>query len=224
MRVALLDDEVWIWLGPLPLTKTMVVTTLLSMALMVAAMWLARAVVQRPDGKASAACRISVRFLQNLIRDAAGELSVPLEAFGGTLFLFIAGCALIGQLPGVEAPTSNLATSSALACLVFFAVPIAGISRKGLRAYLKHYARPNLLLAPLHLISEVSRALALSLRLFGNMMSGHLVVALLVVLVGLLVPIPLMALDLLIGLLQAYIFTILACVYVGSALRVGEEE
>ena len=90
--------------------------------------------------------------------------------------------------------------------------------------YLTDYVRPNPLLFPLHVISELSRTVALALRLFGNMMSGHLVVALLVALAGLFVPVPLMALDLLIGLLQAYIFTVLACVYIGAAIRVGEGE
>ena len=88
---------------------------------------------------------------------------------------------------------------------------------------MRHYLQPSPLLVPLELLSEVSRTLALSLRLFGNMMSGHLIVALLVALAGVVVPIPLMALDLLIGLLQAYIFAVLATVYIGAAIRVGED-
>ena len=107
---------------------------------------------------------------------------------------------------------------------MFVAVPIAGIQKLGIVGYLAHYLRPNPLLLPLHVISELSRTLALALRLFGNMMSGHLVVSLIVAMVGALVPVPLMALDLLIGFLQAYIFTILACVYVGAAIRIGESE
>jgi F-type H+-transporting ATPase subunit a len=106
--------------------------------------------------------------------------------------------------------------------VVFFAVPVSGIAVRGLRGYLRGYFRPNPLLAPLHLISELSRTLALSVRLFGNMMSGHLVVALLVALTGFLVPMPLMALDVLIGILQAYIFAILATVYVGAAIQAGD--
>jgi F-type H+-transporting ATPase subunit a len=129
---------------------------------------------------------------------------------------------LLGQLPGVAAPTSNLAATAALAALVFVAVPFAGIRTHGTLGYLRHYFRPNPVLFPLHLVSELSRTLALALRLFGNMMSGHLIVALIVALVGFFVPVPLMALDLLIGFLQAYIFTILASVYVGAAIRVGE--
>lgn len=142
--------------------------------------------------------------------------------FAGSLFAFISACAVAGQLPSVRAPTASLSTTSALAILVFLAVPWAGIHARGWKAYVRGYFRPFFLFLPLHLISEFSRTLALALRLFGNMMSGHLIVALLVALAGLLVPAPLMALDLLIGLLQAYIFTILACVYIGAAIRVGE--
>ncbi len=116
-------------------------------------------------------------------------------------------------MPGVHPATANLATTSALATIVFLAVPIAGVRAQGAWNYVKRYFQPNPLLFPLHLISEVSRTLALSVRLFGNIMSGHLVVAILFSLSGLLVPTPLMALDLLIGLLQAYIFAVLATVY-----------
>ena len=105
----------------------------------------------------------------------------------------------------------------------FSSVPIAGIRNKGVLAYIKHYFRPNPLLMPLHVISELSRTLALAVRLFGNIMSGHLVVGLLVALAGFLVPTPIMALDLLIGLLQAYIFAVLSTVYIGAAIGAGEE-
>ncbi len=140
----------------------------------------------------------------------------------GSLFLYIAACNLAGLLPGVHPPTGSLATTSALAIVVFLAVPVAGIRTRGVLGYLREFFRPNPLMAPLHVISELSRTVALSVRLFGNIMSGHLVVALLVALTGVIVPMPLMALDLLIGLLQAYIFAILATVYVGAALRAGE--
>ena len=206
MRPEIFSDPVLAWLGPVPVTRVMVTSAATSAVLIALALVLARAVVRRPAGRTA----------------AAGRPSPMLEVFGGTLFLFISGAAVIGQLPGVPAPTSNLPATAALAVLVFVAVPFAGVRAQGPLGYLAGYFKPNPLLFPLHLISELSRTLALALRLFGNMLSGHLVVAMIVALVGLFLPVPLMALDLLIGLLQAYIFTVLACVYVGAAIRVGE--
>jgi len=223
MKPEIFADHVLLRLGPVPLTRTMLSSFATSLLLLAVGSALARAVAQRPSSRTAAAGRITYDFLRDLVTQAVGRPSPGLEVFAGSLFLFIASAAVIGQLPGVPAPTSNLAATGALASLVFLAVPFAGIRARGALGYLAHYFRPNPLLFPLHLISELSRTLALSLRLFGNMMSGHLVVAVIVALVGVLVPVPLMALDLLIGLLQAYIFTILASVYIGAAIRIGEE-
>lgn len=223
MKPEIFADQVLVWLGPVPITRTMVTSLAVSLLLIAVFGSLARAVVRRPSGRLAAAGRLAFILLRDLVTEAAGRPSPVLEVFAGSLFLFISGAAMVGQLPAVPAPTANLAATSALAALVFLAVPFAGIHGRGLLGYLRHYFRPNPILFPLHLISELSRTLALALRLFGNMMSGHLVVVVVVALVGLLVPVPLMALDLLIGLLQAYIFTILASVYIGAASRVGEE-
>jgi len=222
MRPEIFADRVLVWLGPVPLTQTMVTSVVTSVMLIVAFALIARAVVTEPSGRLAAAGRLTLKFLHDLVENAVGRPSPRLEIFAGSLFLFIAGSAVLGQLPVVAPPTSNLAATSALAVLVFLAVPIVGVRSRGPLGYLKHYIRPNPLLFPLHVISELSRTLALALRLFGNMMSGHLIVALIVALAGILVPVPLMALDLLIGFLQAYIFTILASVYIGAAIRVGE--
>jgi len=211
-------------LGPFPVTGMMVASAFTSLVLCVLGGLLARAVRHAPDGRLAAAGRLTYSFLHDLVRGTAGRPVPVLEVFAGTFFLFIAGAAIIGQLPGVTAPTANLAATSALAVLVFFAAPFAGIRARGFGGYVGHYFRPNPIFFPFHVISEITRTLALALRLFGNMMSGHMVVILLVALVGPLVPVPLMALDLLIGLLQAYIFTILASVYIGAAIREGEED
>lgn len=223
MKPEIFADRVLLWLGPFPLTVTMLTSAGTSLVLVLLGALLARRVAREPTTRLAAAGRLVFRFLSDLVEQSAGQSWPLLEAFGGSLFLFIAAATLVGQLPGVAAPTSNLAATSALAVVVFLAVPMAGIRSRGLRGYIAHYLEPNPLLFPLHFVSEISRTLALALRLFGNMMSGHLVVALFVALVGLVVPIPLMALDLLIGLLQAYIFTVLACVYVGAAVRTGEK-
>lgn len=222
MNPEIFGDRVLLWLGPVPVTRTMLTGAVTTLIVLAVCRWLARAVVTRPASAPAATGRLAFGFLRRLVEDAAGGPAPALEVFAGGLFSFIACATLLGQLPGVPAPTANLAVASALAACVFVAVPVAGIHSRGLAAYVKHYFRPSPVLFPLHLVSEVSRTLALALRLFGNMMSGHLVVAVLVALVGLFVPVPLMALDVLIGLLQAYIFTILASIYIGAAIRIGE--
>jgi F-type H+-transporting ATPase subunit a len=216
------SERVIVWLGPVPVTPTMLTSLGTSVLLLVVAVLLSRSVVVHPSSRPAAAGRLVYGFLEDLVTETVGRPAPRLAVFAGSLFLFIVTAAIVGQLPGVAAPTSNLAATSALAVLVFVAVPVVGVHSRGPMGYLAHYFRPNPLLFPLHVISELSRTLALALRLFGNMMSGHLIVALFVALVGLLVPVPLMALDLLIGFLQAYIFTILACVYIGAAIRVSE--
>ena len=222
MDTKIFGESIWLHLGPVPVTGTMLTSLVISAVLVVAAIGLRWSVRQRPQGTLAALALLTVGWLDGLVRDVAGRPEPRLVTLSGSLFLYIAACNLSGQLPGVRPPTASLATTSALALIVFFAVPVAGIRARGLRGYLLGYFRPNLLLAPLHVISELSRTLALSVRLFGNMMSGHLIVVVLVALTGFLVPMPLMALEVLIGLLQAYIFAVLATVYVGAAIRAGE--
>ena len=224
MKPEIFSDRVLVWLGPVPITETMLTSVATSLLLTLGFALIARAVISRPSGRLAAVGRLAFTFLHDLVTDAVGRPSPTLEIFTGSLFLFISGAAIVGQLPIIAAPTANLPATGALAALVFLAVPVVGVGARGPWGYIKHYFQPNPLLFPLHVISELSRTVALALRLFGNMMSGHLIVALFVALAGFLVPVPLMALDLLIGLLQAYIFTILASVYIGAAIRVGEGE
>jgi F-type H+-transporting ATPase subunit a len=223
MESEIFGESVWAWLGPLPITGTMLTSLGVSAVLMLVAVALRVALRRHPNGTLAALALLTVGWLDDLVRQVADRDEPRLVTLCGSLFLFIAACNLSGQLPGVRAPTASLATTSALAIVVFFAVPVAGIRARGVRAYLLGYLRPNPLLAPLHVISELSRTLALSVRLFGNMMSGHLTVVLLVALTGFLVPMPLMALEVLIGMLQAYIFAVLAAVYVGAAIREIED-
>jgi F-type H+-transporting ATPase subunit a len=222
METHIFGETVVFGLGPIPVTATMLTSLAVSLLLVAGAALLTRSARRTPASTAAALALLTVQWLEQLVHDVTGRAEPALVALCGSLFLFIAACNLSGQLPGVNPPTASLATTSALAAVVFLAVPAAGIRARGLRGYLLGYFRPNPLFAPLHVISELSRTLALSVRLFGNIMSGHLVVALLVALTGFLVPMPLMALDVLIGLLQAYIFSILAAVYVGAAVRATE--
>ena len=153
-------------------------------------------------------------------------LSQPRKYLGflATLFLFLAMAALCTIIPGYQPPTGSLSTTVALALCVFVAVPLFGIEERGLGDYLKSYAQPTFIMLPFNIISEISRTLALSVRLFGNMMSGAMIIAILLSITPFVFPIVMMALGLLTGMVQAYIFAILATVYIAAATRVRTPE
>jgi len=139
--------------------------------------------------------------------------------FLGTLFLFVAAAALCTVIPGYEPPTGSLSTTAALALCVFVAVPLFGIADQGVGGYLKSYIEPTVIMLPFNIISEISRTLALAVRLFGNMMSGAMIIAILLTITPFMFPIVMTALGLLTGMVQAYIFSILAAVYIAAATR-----
>jgi F-type H+-transporting ATPase subunit a len=166
-----------------------------------------------------------VTFMRSQIREITGQDPDRYLPFIGSLFIFISVSNLLEVVPGYHAPTGSINTTAALALVVFFAVPIFGIAEQGLVGYLKQYAQPTPLMLPFTIIGELSRTLALAVRLFGNVMSGSLVVAVLVAIIPIFVPIVMEALGLLIGQVQAYIFAVLATVYIGAATRKdGETE
>ena len=140
--------------------------------------------------------------------------------FLGTLFLFVATSTLFTVIPGYEPPTGSLSTTMALALCVFVAVPFFGIRDQGMRGYLKSYVEPTLIMLPFNIISEISRTLALAVRLFGNMMSGAMIIGILLSITPFIFPIIMTVLGLLTGMVQAYIFFILAAVYIAAATRV----
>ncbi len=137
--------------------------------------------------------------------------------FLGTLFLFLAAASICTVIPGYEPPTGSLSTTAALALCVFVAVPFFGIADQGLAKYLKSYIHPTFIMLPFNVISELSRTLALAVRLFGNMMSGAMILAILLTIAPFLFPVVMTTLGLLTGLVQAYIFSILAAVYIAAA-------
>jgi len=139
--------------------------------------------------------------------------------FLGTLFLFVAISTLCTVIPGFEPPTGSLSTTAALALCVLVAVPFYGIEEQGLGGYLKSYVEPTVIMLPFNIISELSRTLALAVRLFGNMMSGTMILAILLTITPFIFPIAMSVLGLLTGMVQAYIFSILAAVYIASATR-----
>jgi len=163
---------------------------------------------------------IIVTGIEKQIEDVG--LSEPQKYLGflGTLFLFIAAASLCTVIPGYDPPTGSLSTTAALALCVFVAVPFFGIEEQGLSNYLKSYTKPTVIMLPFNIISELSRTLALAVRLFGNMMSGAMIIAILLTITPFLFPIVMTLLGQLTGMVQAYIFSILAAVYIAAATRV----
>jgi F-type H+-transporting ATPase subunit a len=160
---------------------------------------------------------ILVINLQEQIQNTSGQTPGRYLPFVGTLFIFIATANLLAIVPFYQPPTGSLSTTAALAISVFFAVPFFGIRQQGIGKYLHHYLEPSPILLPLTIISELSRILALTVRLFGNVMSGGLIGAILLSLAPLFFPIVMQALGMLTGIIQAYVFAILTVVYISAA-------
>lgn len=162
---------------------------------------------------------IIVTGIEKQIEDVGLQEPRKYLGFLGTLFLFIAAASLCTILPGYEPPTGSLSTTAALALCVLAAVPLFGVEDQGLSGYLKSYIEPTVIMLPFNIISELSRTLALAVRLFGNMMSGTMILAILLTVTPFVFPIAMSALGLLTGMVQAYIFSILAAVYIAAATR-----
>lgn len=167
---------------------------------------------------------VIVLQIREQVREIVRDDPDPYVPFVGTLFLYIATANALTIVPFYEPPTASLSTTVALAGAVFLAVPIFGVTQIGWKEYLSHYVRPSPLMLPFNIIGEVSRTVALAVRLFGNIMSGSLIVAILVALTPLLFPAVMSAFGLLTGLIQAYIFAVLATVYIASGVRVHTAE
>jgi F-type H+-transporting ATPase subunit a len=162
---------------------------------------------------------IVVTAIEKQIEDVGLGHPEKYIGFLGTLFLFVALASLCTVIPGYEPPTGSLSTTAALALCVFVAVPLFGIEDQGMGGYLKSYVQPTVIMLPFNIISELSRTLALAVRLFGNMMSGAMIIAILLTITPFFFPILMTALGLLTGMVQAYIFSILAAVYIAAATR-----
>lgn len=163
---------------------------------------------------------ILISNIEKQIQEAGLKDAKTYTGFLGTLFLFVALASIATIIPAYQAPTGSLSTTTALAFCVFVAVPFFGIKKQGLKNYLITYTKPTIIMLPFNIISELSRTLALAIRLFGNMMSGAMIVGILVTITPLIFPIVMTVLGLLTGLVQAYIFSILAAVYIAAATRV----
>ena len=219
MQISPDQNVIWEWHG-LELNATIVFTWGV-MAIMVIA---ARLITLRLSDTEEMSrwqnlLEVLVVGMRDQIRDVSQQEPGRYLSFVGTLFLFIATSNLLAVVPGFRPPTGSLSTTTALAICVLIAVPIYGISERGLRAYLTKYIRPTVFMLPFNLMGEFSRTIALAVRLYGNVMSGTVIVAILIGIVPFFFPVIMQLLGLLTGLIQAYIFAVLAMVYVASATR-----
>ena len=218
------DQTVW-WDGGFVNVNLTLVTTWVVMAVLIGAAWLITRRL-RSDAEMSRwqnALEVIVGFLRSQIREVSGQDGDRYLPLVGTLFIFIFVANSLALLPGYVPPTASLSTTVALALCVFFAVPAYGIAAVGVRAYLRSYVRPNVFMLPFNILSELSRTLALAVRLFGNVMSFTKIVAILLSLTPLFFPAVLNALGLLTGAIQAYIFAVLAVVYIAAGSRVQRD-
>ncbi|PLX93281.1 MAG: F0F1 ATP synthase subunit A [Desulfuromonas sp.] len=216
------SDAVIFWhSGWINLNLTLVTTWILMIAL-AGGGWLLTRNLHRQDTptRLQSLLEMIIVALVDLLNDAGLKPARNYLPLIGTLFLFIALSNLLVIIPGYQAPTGSLSTTTALAVIVFVAVPYYGVRSQGVRDYLASYLQPVWIMLPFNLIGELSRTLALAVRLFGNMMSGAMIGAILLLIAPLIFPLLMNLLGLLTGMVQAYIFSVLAMVYIAAAIRV----
>jgi F-type H+-transporting ATPase subunit a len=219
------SDQLILWQhGFVKVNETILTTWILMLVLTVGAYLITRRL--KADVTLSrwqCALEIVVTGIAQQIEEVGLHAAQRYIPFVGTLFLFIATANLFTIVPGYEPPTGSLSTTAALALCVFAAVPLFGIGQRGWRGYLGSYLRPTLIMLPFNIISEISRTLALAVRLFGNMMSGTMIIGILLTITPFVFPVVMSALGLLTGMVQAYIFSILATVYIAAATGTGDD-
>ena len=205
-------------LGPLVITTT-VLTTWVLMAVIALSAWLAATRLRPQPGPLQTALEGIVSAIENAVAAVAPQQAQQLTPFIGSLWIFLVVANLSGLIPGVHSPTRDLSATAGLAVLVFLSVHWFGIRAQGLGNYLRHYLSPSPVLLPFHLISEVTRTIALAVRLFGNIMSLEMTAMLILLVAGFLAPVPILMLHVIEALVQAYIFGMLALIYVAGGLQ-----
>jgi F-type H+-transporting ATPase subunit a len=220
-------DEVIFWeYGFVKLNATIVTTWLLMLLLTVGAKLITRNLAA--DGEYISRWQSLLEIIVTLLKQQIEEVGLKQPerylGFLGTLFLFIASANILTVFPVYEPPTASLSTTIALASCVFIAVPAYGIKEQGLNGFLKTYLEPTAIMLPFNVIEEFSRTFALAVRLFGNMMSGGMIISILLIITPFIFPIVMTTLGLLTGMVQAYIFTVLATVYIAAAAEASESK
>lgn len=214
-------DETIFWhYGFITINLTIITTWAIMLVLLIGALLITRK-LKTGNRISRGQCFLEMLIvgINNQIEEVGLKNPKDYIGFIGTLFLFIIVSNVLIILPWYEPPTGSLSTTAALAICVFLAVPYFGIAKTGIVGYLKTYIKPTFIMLPFNLISEITRTLALAVRLFGNMMSGGLIIAILLSITPFLFPIVMKALGLLTGVVQAYIFAILATVYIAAAVH-----
>jgi len=209
---------IWFHIGPFAISS-IVVTTWGVMLLLGVFSWLATRNLTLDPGPLQTMLEGVVSAMEESICAVLPDRAQQLLPFIGTLWIYIVFANLVGVVPHLHAPTGNLSVTAGLALLVFLSVHWFGIRSEGLRGYLKHYLSPTPILLPFHLISEITRTIALAVRLFGNIMSLEMAALLVLLVAGLLAPVPLLMLHIVESLVQAYIFGMLALIYVAGAVQ-----
>jgi F-type H+-transporting ATPase subunit a len=204
--------------GSLVITST-VVTTWVIMGLLWLLAWLIsqRLVIQ--PGPLQTAIEGVIVSIENAIAEVAPEHVRQIMPFIGSLWIFLVVANLAGLIPGLHSPTRDLSATAGLAILVFLSTHWFGIRIQGWKNYLRHYLTPSPILLPFHLISEITRTVALAVRLFGNMMSLEMAALLILIVAGFLAPVPILMLHIVEALVQAYIFGMLALIYVAGGIQ-----
>ncbi|MDI3325630.1 F0F1 ATP synthase subunit A [Pontibacterium granulatum] len=205
-------------LGPVAITSTVITTWgIMILTWLCAALFSYR--IRLSPGAAQTALEGIVSAMETAIANVAPQHTQKLLPFIGSLWIFLVLANLSGLIPGVHSPTRDISATAALAILVFFSTHWFGIREQGLKNYLRHYLRPSPILLPFHIISELTRTVALAVRLFGNMMSLEMAAMLILLVAGFLVPVPILMLHIIEALVQAYIFGMLALIYVAGGLQ-----
>lgn len=205
-------------IGPLEVTNS-VVTTWGIILLLGIFSWLITRRLSPTPGKLQTILEATVTSIEYAVAEVAPQQAKTLTPFIGSLWIFIVIANLIGLVPGLHSPTRDLSTTSALAIIVFISAHWYGIQTQGLKNYLKHYLKPSPILLPFHLVSEITRTVALAIRLFGNMMSLEMAALLILLVAGFLAPVPILLLHIIEALVQAYIFGMLALVYIAGGIQ-----
>lgn len=221
MDTSPLLPDILFHIGPVPISRAVVTTWALMLA-MAAFLGIALRKPAHDAGPVQAALEVVLLAIVKQLREILGRDPWPFLPLLGSLFLFLCLANLAAVLPGATPPTGHIETPAALALIVFLSVHFYGLKIRGTGPYLRHYLEPSPLLLPLNILSELTRTFSLMIRLFGNMMSHEFVLAIVVFLTGLLVPVPFLLLGILIGIIQAYIFTVLAAVYIAAAVGAVE--